>query len=111
MTPDTNGRVRKLPDASPLAKLCRMLQSMSRRFPQGRLSRQSGGFGVSLDASTSMLVSFTGRWTAEDMRDCLALFATWCVADPERIMGGGDKLTGVLQTVTRESEQSSTRQV
>lgn len=111
MTPATNGQVRKLPDATPLGKLCRMLQSMSRRFPQGRLSRMSDGFGVSLDDNTSMQVSFTGRWTAEDMRDCLALFATWCVADPERIMGGGDKLTGVLQTVTQESAQFSTRPV
>lgn len=96
--------------ATPAEKLCRMLRSMLRRYPQAKLCITQDGFGVLLDANTCMQVSYTGRWTESDMRDCLALFATWCVADPGRILRGGIDISGVLQTVQQESAQSSTRQ-
>ncbi len=107
MIPDTSERVRKSSDAPALVKLSRMLRSMLRRFPRARLLTPQGAFGVLLDDNIYMQVSFTGRWTAEDMRDCLALFATWCVADPARIMTSGVALAGVSQMVELESAQSS----
>jgi hypothetical protein len=94
--------------ATPLGKLCRMLRSMLRKFPQAHLLNTVDAFGVSLDANTYMQVSYSGQWTPEAMRDCLALFATWLVADPAPIMRKGVLLAGVLQTVEREYEQSVT---
>jgi hypothetical protein len=93
--------------ATPVAKLCRMLRSMLRSWPRAHLSRTAGGFGVSLDEQTYMRVSYSGRWTDMDMRDCLALFATWLVAEPGYLVARGEPLAGVLQTVERESAQSS----
>lgn len=107
---DTSVRALRSSGATPLAKLCRMLQSTLRSWPRARLSRTAGGFGVSLDENTSMRVSFNGRWTDMDMRDCLALFATWLVAEPGYLVGRGEPLAGVLQMVRAESEQSATQQ-
>jgi len=54
-------------------------------------------------------VSYSGRLTVEDMRDCLALFATFGT-DPSRLLAPGTALDGVLRTVELECAQSSTRQ-
>lgn len=62
---------------------------------------------MSLDESTYMQVLYSGRWTAETMRDLHALFATWYVADPERLTSIGAPLTGVLQEAKMELERSS----
>ena len=97
--------------ATPLAKLCRMLRSTLRRYPQARLWNMQDGFGVSLDAQTYMRVSLNGNWTAEATRDCLALFATWLVADPAKLLDSGTLLAGALQAAQAESAQFSTRQV
>jgi len=102
MTNDTSALVRKSSDATAVVKLSRMLRSMLRRYPRAHLLNTRDVFGVSLDDRTYMQVSYIGNWTAEDMRDCLALFGTWCVADPERIMRPGEPLSGVLPTVERE---------
>lgn len=83
---------------------------MLRRFPQAHLATTRDDFGVWLDGQTWMRVSYRGNWTAADMRDCLALFATWCVADPNRIITPGERLDGCLRTVTRALEQSNTRE-
>jgi len=61
-----------------------------------------GRFGASLDEGTYIRVSYSGRLTVEDMRDCLALFATWLVADPSRLLAPGTALDGVLRTVELE---------
>lgn len=106
---DTYAQVLKSSAATPLGKLCRMLRSTLRKYPRARLLNTSAAFGASLDEGTFMQVSYSGRWTAEDMRDCLALFATWLVADPARLLESGTSLAGVLQTVQAESEQSSMR--
>lgn len=105
MTSDTSAQGLKSSAASPLVKLCRMLRSMLRRYPQARLWNTLDGFGVLLDEQHSMRLSFTGNWTDADMRDCLALFATWLVADPARLHGRGVRLDGVLQMVDAESKQ------
>lgn len=111
MTSDTSTRVLKSNELGPVVKLCRMLRNMLRNWPQARLWTMQDGFGVSLDAQTYMRVSFSGRWNEEDMRDCLALFATWLVAEPGRLVVPGDSLRGALQKAMQGSEQSSTRQV
>lgn len=105
----TDVQVLRSSGATPLAKLIRMLQSMLRRYPRARLMTTRDGFGVALDEQTSMTLSFSGHWTEADMRDCLALFATWCVADGARLLSGGQGLAGVLQTVGQESAQSNTQ--
>jgi hypothetical protein len=107
---DTSARVLKSSDVSPLSKLSRMLRSMLRRWPRAHLLNTVAAFGVALDDATFMQVSYSGRWTPEDMRDCLALFATWCVADPSRLMSSGVPLDGVSLTVLQESARSSTPQ-
>lgn len=107
---EISAQERKSSDATPLGKLCRMLRSTLRRYPRARLLNTRAAFGASLDETTFMQVSYSGNWTAEAMRDCLALFATWLVADPARLLDSGTSLAGVLQTVQAESAQSSTRQ-
>lgn len=107
MTPDTFAQVRKSSESAALTKLSRMLRSMLRRFPQARLWTFQAGFGVSLDAQTYVRVSYNGNWSTEDMRDLHALFATWLVADPERLRSIGAPLSGALQGAQREYVQSS----
>jgi hypothetical protein len=94
--------------ASPLGKLCRMLQNMLRRYPQARLWTTKDGFGVSLDAATYVVVSYSGNWSDEAMRDCHALFATWYVAAPAALRMEGRHLAGVLQAAKEELSRSST---
>lgn len=111
MTPDTSEQERKSSGATPLGKLVRMLRNTLRKYPQAHLLNTVAGFGASLDANTYIQVSYSGRWTAEDMRDCLALFATWLVADPARLLTPGVNLAGVLREAQAESERSNGRQV
>src|SRR3954452_22867711 len=86
--------------ASPVAKLSRMLRSMLRRYPQGRLQRTLDGFGVSLGENHSLRVRLTGTWSDADIRDCLVLFATWLVADAEYLRSGGSTLAGYFAEET-----------
>lgn len=87
--------VRKSSAATPAAKLSRMLQSMSRRFPQTSLVVTMEGFGVRRIDGSYLHIVCSGRWTDADMRDFLALFATWCAADPRRIRPEDVPLDGV----------------
>jgi hypothetical protein len=64
-------------------KLCFMLQSMLQRYPKARVVIRRGAFGVLLDADTSLYVSFNGNFNLDLKRDCLDLFSTWLLADPE----------------------------
>lgn len=73
-------------DASPRSKLVRMLQNTLRSYPRARLRVGRGAFGASLDADTWIQIHTSGNLTATEVRDLLALFATWCVVDPGRIM-------------------------
>ena len=103
----TSERGRKSSGSSPLGKLSRMLASMSRRWPQTSLLVTWEGFGVRrIDGSYLHVVS-SGRWTNEDMRDCLALFATWLVADPDKLRPAATLLDGVSLTGLRESARSN----
>lgn len=99
MTRDTLGQEHKLSDAIQVAKLLRMLRSMSRRFPQAKLARHLDGFGVSLGGGKWLQIRCNGDWTDEDLRDFLALYATWLVVDGPYLRGGGQRLAGVFAEV------------
>lgn len=82
----TSAQEHRSKDAIRRARLARMLRSTSQKYPQGRLLLMRDGFGASLGDGRYLKVRCSGEWTARDLRDFLALFATWLVADPERIM-------------------------
>lgn len=92
---DTTAQEPRSSGATPLGKLSRMLRSMSRRFPRTHLLVTWEGFGVRLEDGSYLHVVRSGRWTPEDLRDFLALFATWLVADPERLLVNSVPLAGV----------------
>lgn len=95
MTNDTFEREPRSREAALRAKLYRMLQSTSRKFPRSHLIVTSGGFGVRLEDNRYLLIQRSGKWATEDIRDLLVLFALWCVADPERIVREDTPLAGV----------------
>ena len=100
---DTTEQVRKSRGSTPLVKLSRMLQSISRRFPRAYLIGTQDAFGVRLEDGTSLHIVCNGRWSDADLRDFLALFATWLVADPDRLREPGIPLAGVSHQVAEES--------
>lgn len=81
----------KLGESISLRKLLRMLQSMSRRYPNAKLHRKRGAIGVYLGDDSFLSIRWSGELTSEDMRDLLALYAVWFAVDPERV---GSGLTG-----------------
>jgi hypothetical protein len=86
---DTIGRVRNATAALRLNVLIRMLRSTLQKWPSARLQVNSqGGFGVSLDAETSLHIQVTGRLPDEDLRALLALFANWVSVDPDLLRRG-----------------------
>ena len=99
---DTTEQERRLRASTPREKLFRMLQSMSRRFPRTYLTGTSDGFGVRLEDGSFLQVVYNGRWSDEDMRDFLVLFATWLVADPARLRNAGIPLGGALRQESGE---------
>lgn len=99
---DTTERALRLRGSTPREKLSRMLASMSRRFPRTYLTGTSDGFGVRLEDGSFLQVVYSGRWSDADMRDFLALFATWLAADPERIRHAGTPLGGASYGGTEE---------
>jgi hypothetical protein len=106
---DTAAQERKSPDVSPRGRLLRTLASMSRRFPRTFLQTTADGFGVQLADGAFLRIVYSGRWTDGDLRDFLALFATWLVADPQRLRNGGIPLDGLLLRDRAESLQSNGR--
>lgn len=94
--PDTSELAPKSNGATPLKKLVRMLQSTSRKYPKAYLVGTAGGFGVRLGDGSYLHVVSNGVWTPEDMRDFLALFATWLVADPNGLLRADTLLDGRL---------------
>lgn len=100
---DTTEPGLKSPGSTPLVKLSRMLRSMSRRFPRSYLIGTQDAFGVRLEDGTSLHIVCNGRWSDSDLRDFLALFVIWLVADPDRLRAPGIPLAGVSRQVTEES--------
>jgi len=91
--------------ATPLAKLVRMLRSMSRRYPKAFLCGTQGGFGVRLADGRYLHIVSSGEWTDEEMRDYLALFATWLVADPRGLRNDDTTLAGYSALVKQRLGQ------
>ena len=108
---DTTGQERRSLDVSPRGKLLRMLQSMSRRFPRTYLTGTSGGFGVRLEDGSFLQVVYNGHWSDDNMRDFLALFATWLVADPDTLRRPGIPLDGLSAQGSAESRRLNTSSV
>lgn len=85
VTLDTCAPVRRSSESKALGKLVRMLRSMSRRLPNTFLRSTTGVFGVWSEGNGYLQVVFNGRWTNEDLRDCLVLFATLLAVDPAKL--------------------------
>jgi hypothetical protein len=91
---DTSEQAPKSSGAAPHEKLLRMLRNTLRKYPRARLMRTQEGFGASLGDGTFLWITCRGHLTPEDMRDLLALFATWLVVDPDYLRAGGSMLSG-----------------
>lgn len=87
-----------------------MLRSTLQRWPNASLIRTSGGFGVRLPESDYLYIVWSGPWTDADMRDLLALFATWLATDPDRLRGERTSLSGVSLGEFVQSAPSNGRQ-
>lgn len=80
-------------------KLCRMLRSMSQKWPRTSLRVTTAGFGALLADGRYLHIGSSGDWTDADMREFLALFVVWLQVDPDRLRRGttywgGASLTG-----------------
>jgi len=107
---DTSARVPTSSAAARKNKLCRMLRNTLRNYPRAKLLHGRGGFGASLDAQKSIYIRFVGQLTNEDLRDLLALFATWLVVDPDRLRSEGfGEMAGVSRMDDEQSFLSSGR--
>jgi hypothetical protein len=71
-----------------------MLENTLQRWPAASLTVTEVGFGARLDEQTSLLIASNGPLTDGDMRDLLALFAVWLVADPAMLREGGIRRAG-----------------
>lgn len=89
-------------EAQRLDKLCRMFRNTLRSYPQAKFLHGMGGFGVLLDDGISVWIRFSGDLPALDLRDCLALFATWLVVDPERLVTPADFGEGGVSRMANE---------
>lgn len=98
MTSDTCGQEPKSRDAQRLVKLSRMLRSMSQKLPNSSLITTQDGFGVRLEDGRFLHIVRSGNWTPEDLRDFLALFATWLAVDADRLIGDGIVAGGYSST-------------
>ena len=103
----TSARVRKSSASSQLAKLCRMLRSTSQKWPNTSLLVTAEGFGARRTDGSYLHIVSSGHWTNEDIRDLLALFATWLEADPAKLRPTDTLQDGVSLTALRESARSS----
>lgn len=102
---DTSAQAQTSSAVKARGRLLRMLQSMSQRWPRTYLQRTADGFGVHLDGGSFLRIVYNGQWSDEDMRDFLALFATWLSEDPEYLREKGIRLDGALSVARSRSEQ------
>ena len=102
---DTSEQVPMSSAASRVEKLCRMLRSTLRSYPNARLLRGKGAFGAVLGDGTSIWVRYSGDLSGRDIRDLLALFATWCVVDPGRLLRDADATMDGVSSMDSELSQ------
>jgi hypothetical protein len=107
-TPAISEQVPMSSAAARVNKLCRMLQSTLRNYPMAKLQRGRGGFGAYLADGTWIRISYSGPLSGQDLRDLLALFATWCAVDPGRLIYDQDVTSdGVSLTAVAELNYSN----
>jgi hypothetical protein len=104
---DTVGQEQMSSALSPRAKLVAMLRNTLRNYPLARLHRGRDVFGVSLGADTWIRIRWSGRLTDTELRDLLALFATWLVVDPEALHESSDDATGGSSAMASEARYLS----
>lgn len=102
---DTSASERMSSAANRVEKLCRMLRNILQSYPNARLLRGRGAFGAVLGDGTSIWIRYSGGLNARDMRDLLALFATWCVVDPGRLLYGEDGTSDGVSALESELSQ------
>lgn len=88
--PDTYVQGRRFRESRARAKLVRMLQSMSQRFPNTYLHSTEDAFGVSSAATGYLRVAYSGSWTVDNLRDYLVLFVTLLSVDPSALVPEGE---------------------
>lgn len=103
----TSAQGRKSKDVERLERLCRMLRSTSQNYPQAKLLHGMGGFGASLGEGISIWIRWSGQLAPLDLRDLLALFATWLVVDPERLVGSESEASGGVSRMANEQQYYS----
>lgn len=109
---DTAALEPKSKESSRLNRLVRMLQNTLRNYPLARLRRGRGVFGASLGDNTWIHIRWSGDLSASDMRDLLALFATWLAVDPEGLLGNSaDETNGSSAMGTEQRYLSSGQRV
>lgn len=97
-------------EAIRIGKLCRMLQSTLQSFPNARVHRGRDGFGASLGDGTWIWIRSSGHLSGGQLRDLLALFATWCAVDAGFLLYAQDAMSdGASLTAVAESLQSNMR--
>lgn len=104
----TSAQERKLSESSPIGKLSRMLRSTLQSFPNAKMCVMQDAFGVYLGDGAYLHIHYSSHLASADMRDLLALFATWLVADESRIRGDFPDLDGAsVEDLTRYAPFSS----
>ena len=109
---DTGAQERMSSALSPHAKLVRMLRNTLQSYPLARLHRGRDAGGVSVGEDTWIRIRWSGRLTDRELRDLLALFATWLVVDPEALhVTSEDETSGHSALASEQRYLSSGRQV
>jgi hypothetical protein len=108
----TSGQEQMSSALSPRAKLVAMLRNTLRNYPLARLHRGKGAFGASLGDNTWIRIRWSGSLTDTELRDLLALFATWLVVDPEALHENSDEeISGVSALASEARYLSSGRRI
>jgi hypothetical protein len=109
---DTGAQERMSSALSPRDKLVAMLRNTLRSYPLARLHRGRDAFGASLGEDTWIRIRWSGHLTDTELRDLLALFATWLVVDPGALHENSDDGTAGHSALASEARYlSSGRQV
>lgn len=82
-----------------------MLQNTLRSYPTLSLRVTVDGFGVWLDGVDYVKVVYSGRWTVEELRGFLVLFAAQLAVEPERL------IPNLVTTESRDGASSTVEKV
>lgn len=82
-----------------------MLQNTLQNYPQAKVHRNPGAFGVLLDERTYLRLCWSGPLSRRDMRDLLVLFASWLAVEPNALVGADTAHRGFSVTATEPRKQ------